>query len=121
MTTQPLLGRVVVVAGEEVGLAAAADAAFRAGAQVAVVSTTLASTACTVRFRADPTDDSVWERVAMHVEQHLGPVDGVVTDGVAQPVVSRVFGPDLDRRGHGDIVVVAGDPVDVVSRLARTP
>lgn len=121
MTTQPLLGRVVVVAGEDETLAVAAEAVSLAGAQVAVVSSTLPAVAATVRFRADPIDDSVWERVAMHVEQHLGPVDGVVTDAGAREVVAGVFGPDLARRGHGEIVVVEGDGAEVVSRLARKP
>ena len=124
-----LVGRVVVVAGDDVRLAEAATAALTAGAKVAVVSRTLEDAAeqlgrePTVRFRADPRDPDAWERIAMHVEQHLGPVDGVVTDEASHAVLDGVFGADLARRGRGDVVVVSDgdDAASLVTRLAGTP
>jgi hypothetical protein len=120
----PLSGRVVVVAGDAQALCAVAAAAVAAGALVAVVSRSLPDdTAATVRFRADPHDPGIWDRIGMHVEQHLGPVDGVATDAVTRAVVEQVFAADLARRGHGDVVTVsAEDDVPlVVTRLCGTP
>ena len=121
---QPLLGRVLVVAGDNAGLTGVAAWALAAGAKVAVVSRTLErTTEATVRFNADPRDSGVWERIAMHVEQHLGPVDGVVTDDSSHATIDAVFGADLARRGRGGVLVVhsGDDPDRVVTLLARTP
>jgi hypothetical protein len=121
---QPLLGRVVVVAGDDPELADVAALAMHHGAAVAVVSTALDdTTTATVRFRADPKDGVVWERLAMDIEQHLGPVDGVATDESSYAVVAGVFAGDLARRGHGQVIAVRGtDAVpDVVTRLCDTP
>ena len=122
MTEQLLVGRVVVVAGTQPQLQQVAEAVVAAGARVAVVSPRLQVDGAVVVFRTEPGDASVWDRVAMHVEQHLGPVDGVVTDPPAAPVVTSVFAPDIARRGHGDVVVVTADddPVGVVTRLCGT-
>ena len=71
---------------------------------------------------ADPADPGVWVRIAPHVEQRLGPVDGVVTDAVSLVTAEAVFGPDLLRRGHGSVLAGAGLPVaDVVSALLGRP
>lgn len=121
-TVNSLVGRVVVVAGEEPALRAVADAAHDAGALVAVVSRTLPDDVSgSVRFRSDPGDPAVWERVAMHVEQHLGPVDGVVTDDKRHDVVNAVFATDLARRGHGTVTVVTDDLDGVLTHLCGTP
>ena len=110
MTADELAGRVVVVAGERPELASVVAAAAAGGALVAVVSRTLGDDIqADVRFRADPTDPAVWDRVAMHVEQHLGPVDGVVTDAEAVDAVTATFATDLARRGHGAVVVAGQD------------
>ena len=119
-----LLGRVVVVAGDDALLANAATAALAAGAKVAVISRALGdATAATVRFNADPRDPGAWERISMHVEQHLGPVDGVVTDEQSRPVVVDVFGADLARRGRAGVLVMqpGDDPRTLVTHLAGTP
>jgi len=118
-----VLGRVIVVAGEDPALEGVAAAAVAAGASVAVVSRTLpGDVPATVRFRADPADRGVWDRVAMHVEQHLGPVDGVATDAGHRSVIDAVFGADLARRGHGTIVTADGEPADaLLTRLRGTP
>jgi NAD(P)-dependent dehydrogenase (short-subunit alcohol dehydrogenase family) len=118
-----LQGRVIVIAGDETVLGAVARAALDAGAFVAVVSRTLPDDAATtVRFRADPDDRGMWDRVAMHVEQHLGPVDGVVTDSRHRAVVAAVFATDLSQRGHGGVVTVSPDesPDDVLIRVDGT-
>ena len=119
-----LNGWVVVVAGEDGALADAAGATLAAGASVGVVSTGLAEqTPASVRFRADPGDPGAWERIAMHIEQHLGPIDGVVTDASSYRVVNDVFALDLSRRGRSPVVIVGpGLPTDtVVTALFGTP
>ena len=124
MSAQPLLGRVIVIAGDEHRLAEVAAVAVDAGALVAVVSQSLAtSTPATVRFRADPRDPGSWERIAMHVEQHLGPVDGVATDGATREVMDAVFRGDLARRGHGCVLTLtsADDAGAVLTRLLGMP
>jgi hypothetical protein len=121
---QVLAGRVVVVAGEDPLLAEVATAVTAVEAHVAVVSRSLPSEVpAAVRFRSDPGDSTVWERVAMHVEQHLGPVDGVVADVTAAAVVESVFDVDLARRRRPGVVVVDAvqGVADVLSRLAGTP
>ena len=51
----------------------------------------------------------------MHIEQHLGPIDGVVTDTAAQGTVQDVFADDLRRRGRAPVIVVGpGDDADAV-------
>ena len=106
----PLLGRVVVVAGDDPRLSAAAESALTAGASVAVVSQTLdRATGASVRFNADPRDPGAWERIAMHVEQHLGPVDAVYTDDDSRATVEGVFAADLARRGRDPVVVIGPD------------
>jgi NAD(P)-dependent dehydrogenase (short-subunit alcohol dehydrogenase family) len=123
----PLLGRVVVVAGRVTGLSRLATALVDAGALVAYVAPTDAVPVAHASVRADPADPSVWERIAPHVEQRLGPVDGVVTDAATAATVEAVFGPDLVRRGHGSVFVVDELAVDdlgidsVVSALLGTP
>ena len=109
------------MAGTDARLVDAIRLMRTAGAVVALVSPDHAIDDVALRFRADPTEPEVWDRVAMHVEQHLGPVDGVVTDAGAAAVVTAVFAPDLRRRGHGQVVVVNDDDVaSVVSRLTGT-
>jgi hypothetical protein len=118
-----LTGRVVVVAGDATTVAPSATALQEAGAAVALVAmATTARSDVTVHVRADPYDIDVWDRVSMHVEQHLGPVDAVVTDATSYDVVRAVFATDLRRRGHGDIVIVEpGDDVAViVTKVAGT-
>ena len=118
MTADELAARVVVVAGERPELASVVAAGVAAGASIAIVSRTLGDDLDgDVRFRADPTDLAVWDRVAMHVEQHLGPVDGVVTDAEAVDVVTATFATDLARRGHGAVVVAGpGEPAEQALR-----
>jgi len=119
-----MLGRIVVVAGETQALAVVAADAVAAGASVAVVSHTLSDDVpASLRFRANPADPAVWDRVAMHIEQHLGPVDGVATDEASYDVVSSVFAEDLVRRGHGAVVSVSdGDePSTTLTRLGCRP
>lgn len=122
VTETPLLGRVVVVAGHAPDLAALAADLVGAGALVAFVAPDGGVPAAQASVRADPADSTVWERIAPHVEQRLGPVDGVVTDARSEATVRAVFGPDLVRRGHGSVLLADGLTVDgVVSALLGTP
>lgn len=117
-----MAGRVVVVAGAAATIGPIAAALHAAGAKVALIAADAARTDVTVHFRADPADGAVWDRVSMHVEQHLGPVDAAVTDATCDDAVRAAFGADLARRGHGGIVVVdpGDDPADVVRQVAGT-
>ena len=103
-----LVGRVVVVAGTDERLPTVVSTLAAAGAFVASVAPTRSDTA-QADFRADPADPAVWERVAPHIEQRLGPVDAVVVDRQCAAVVRDVFLPDLRRRGHGGVHVVTAD------------
>jgi hypothetical protein len=111
--------RVVVVAGRS--LDAAASALAGRGATVAFVADTAVRNGdVAVHFRTDPSDAGAWDRIAMHVEQHLGPIDAVVADAAAAPVVEAGLGADLARRGRSGVVVV-NDADDAVSQVLGTP
>jgi hypothetical protein len=117
----PFTGRVFVVAGSTALLGAVADALTAADALVAVVGHVPLTSDVAAHFHATPTEVEVWTRVVPHVEQRLGPIDGVVCDRLAQLLGERLIGPDLRRRGHGSVVVVEDDDVDDVLRtLADT-
>lgn len=118
------MGWVVVVAGEAIALGDVAREAVAAGASVGVVSASLdRETPATVRFRADPLDLDAWLRIGMHIEQHLGPIDAVVTDEATAGVMRQVFAADLSRRGRSPVSVVdpGADAHDVVTALCGTP
>jgi hypothetical protein len=121
VTPSPFAGRVLVVAGDAAVLDGVTQALLVAGALVAVVGTA-GREGAHVDFRVDPADADVWSRVVPHVEQRLGPVDGVVAWVTIHHLVSDVFEPDLRRRGHGAVVAVGADddPADVLRQLADT-
>jgi len=116
MSATDLSGWVVVVAGDDPALCEVARAALAAGAAVGVVSAHLVDeTPASVRFRADPHDADAWQRIGMHIEQHLGPIDGVVSDASAHRTVQQVFDADLRRRGRASAVVVGpADSADAI-------
>ena len=107
-----LTGRVFIVAGSGATLGNVADALVTAQALVAVVGSVPVSAEVAAHFHADPADESVWQRVVPHVEQRLGPIDGIVTDEAAHAIGERLVGPDFGRRGHGAVIAV-GDASDV--------
>jgi len=111
-----LAGRVFIVAGSDARLGGVANALVAAQALVAVVGSIPVDTAVAAHFHADPADEAVWQRVVPHVEQRLGPIDGVITDGAAQAIGERLVGPDLSRRGHGAVIAI-DDNSDVESTL----
>jgi len=119
-----LNGWVVVVAGNGARLGVVSRTLMTAGAAVGVVSSELDDdTAATVRFRANPRDPEAWWRIAMHIEQHLGPIDGVITDADAHDTVRDVFDADLRRRGRAPVIVIEPDKdaAAVISALTGTP
>ena len=119
---RPLEGRVIVVAGHAATLASLAAALVDAGALVAFVAPNASAPIADAQVHADPADPQVWERIAPHIEQRLGPVDGVVTDAETRETVEAVFGPDLLRRGHGLVLVGDGLPVEtLISALLDMP
>lgn len=113
-------GRVIVVAGEGEHIDRAASTLLDADALVAVVSRTSSATTAAAWFRVDPADPEVWDRVIPHVEQRLGPIDAAVTTSAVHQLVRRLLLPDLERRGHGDVVDVdtAADVDEAISRLS---
>jgi NAD(P)-dependent dehydrogenase (short-subunit alcohol dehydrogenase family) len=104
-----LLGRVVVVAGSHPTFPDLVTSLVDGGAFVAFVSAAGGGPVAHAGFKADPTDRTVWERVAPHVEQRLGPIDLVVADASTVEVLEHVFRADLVRRGHGDIIRTTAD------------
>jgi len=116
VSASSLTGRVVVVAGADDRLPVLVTRLAAEGALVAFVAPTRADDAHAA-FRADPADPRTWERVAPHVEQRLGPVDAVVADATCGAVVTTVFLPDMRRRGHGGVHVLAsGEDVEEMLR-----
>lgn len=115
-------GRVVVVAGYGGVLNAVAGLLVAEDALVAMVTTDAGGPEVAARFRADPTDPQVWDRVIPHVEQRLGPIDAAIIDASVRAIADQLLAPDLVRRGHGAIVTVEGDssPEDLLRKLADT-
>lgn len=118
-----MAGRVFIVAGAGARLGDVADALVNAQALVAVVGSIPVAAAVAAHFHADPADETVWDRVVPHVEQRLGPIDGVITDGAVHAIGERVVGPDLSRRGHGAVVAIdnSSDVESILRRLAGMP
>lgn len=121
MSDGPWPGRVLVVAGADPRLESVATAALGAGAYVAVVSTSFRVPQAQASVHADPRDADVWARVLPHTEQRLGPIDAVVCDPATAVVLAPLVDPDLRRRGHGSVLVLADEPdaATVLSRLAH--
>lgn len=134
MATDPahqLAGIVVVVAADDARLVQAATALLHSGALVGIVTandaavTALAdlpgggNVGVPMAFHAEPSEDASLGRIAPHLEQRLGPVDVVVADPASLASASRVFGPDLARRGHGDVVLLDDDVVSSVAQAVR--
>jgi hypothetical protein len=115
-------GRVFIVAGSGSKLGNVADALVTAQALVAVIGPIPVTTEVAAHFHADPANEDVWERVVPHVEQRLGPIDGVVTDEAAHAIGERMVGADFDRRGHGAVIAVdeSGDVERVLRLLVDT-
>jgi len=107
VTTSPFAGRVFVVAGSAPVFGAIADALVAADAAVALVGRVTTANDPAAHFRADPGDAAVWERVVPHVEQRLGPIDGVLTGAECHDIAESLVAPDLARRGHGAVISVA--------------
>jgi len=118
-----LAGRVFIVAGRGETFTDVARLLVADDAHVAIVTTDAAVPEVAAHFRADPADPDVWSRMVPHVEQRLGPIDAVVTDESGGPIAERLVGPDLQRRGHGAVLVAGpdADPDEIVKRLTGTP
>ncbi|HWB66415.1 MAG TPA: SDR family NAD(P)-dependent oxidoreductase [Mycobacteriales bacterium] len=116
-----LVGKAVVIAGDGRGFVALAEAFAGAGALVAVVADDHHAVAAATRaaeargataygFTADPANPAVWQRVAPHVEQRLGPIDVVVVAGAPdrRAVAIEALRPDMAARRRG-VIVEIGD------------
>ena len=115
-------GRVVVVAGHGGVFTAVARLLVAEDALVAMVTTEADGPEVAARFRADPADRQVWDRVIPHVEQRLGPIDAAITDASVRAIADQLIAPDLARRGHGAILTVddSSSADDVLRKLADT-
>ena len=130
MTLDPLAGHVVVLAG----------AAARAGAELLARGVLLAVVtddrdvideleqtatshpgAMLLSYRSDPSDPALWERIAAHIEQRVGPIDAVLCTAELTEVLEATFAEDMRRRGHGTVLPVssAADPVQQLHRHLR--
>lgn len=114
----PFAGRVFIVAGSAPLFGTVADALTTAQAAVGLVGTATTRTDPGVHFRADSEDADVWARFVPYVEQRLGPIDAVVADERSADIARLLVAPDLQRRGHGAVVVAPDDAgVRVVLRM----
>jgi hypothetical protein len=61
---------------------------------------------------ADPSNRTVWKRIAPHIEQRLGPIDVAVVVATAptRRVISTTLLPDMTARGRG-VLIEAGAKV----------
>ena len=133
MTLDPLAGHVVVLAGTE---AATGIDLMSRGALLAAVSDAPDvideleraaldhPTTVLLSYRADPSDPAVWQRIAPHIEQRVGPVDAVLCAESSLEAAKATFATDMRRRGHGVILAISsGQDVvaDLPHLLRRTP
>jgi NAD(P)-dependent dehydrogenase (short-subunit alcohol dehydrogenase family) len=133
VTLDPLAGHVVVLAGSA---ARAGIELMSRGVLLAAVTDDrdvvdeLERTAAEhpetmlLSYCTDPTDPAVWQRVAAHIEQRVGPVDAVLCAADDADLLEATFGDDLRRRGHGAVIVLSAgmDPAAALHRhLRRTP
>ncbi|HTR71393.1 MAG TPA: hypothetical protein VMH41_14355 [Mycobacteriales bacterium] len=117
-----LAGRTVVLAADRARASIAVEVARALAAQHArfacviadrsALTAALAAAAAldvpALGVNADPALPSVWERVTPHTEQHLGPIDAVVTIGtprIRRPVASALL-PDMLARGRGVLIEI---------------
>jgi hypothetical protein len=65
---------------------------------------------------ADPSSAAVWERIAPHIEQRLGPIDVVVVLGeqTMRDVVRAAVLPDMTAR-HRGVLVEVDDSASVIT------
>jgi hypothetical protein len=65
-------------------------------------------------FTVDPADPSVWQRIAPHIEQRLGPIDIVICGGAAdvRTTVASALVPDMKARHRGVLIEIGADNVE---------
>jgi hypothetical protein len=65
-------------------------------------------------FTVDPADPSVWQRIAPHIEQRLGPIDVVICGGGAtiHDAVVAALAPDMAARHRGILIDIGTDIVE---------
>ncbi|MBV9291604.1 MAG: hypothetical protein JO222_04075 [Frankiales bacterium] len=120
MVTGELEGFVVLVAGDDPALTEVGGFLIGCGAFVAFVSQRRRLESAQVSFAADPADPAVWERAVPHVEQRLGPIDGVVTDTSIAAVVEPYVADTFAQRHRGPVVQFAGDIAAALTQLRAT-
>jgi len=125
-----LTGKAVVVAGDSPALTEVVRGLAANGALLAIVCADRSIVAAAVAvaevldatvngMTADPSSAAVWERIAPHIEQRLGPIDVVVAQGDAllRQAVSTALLPDMAARHRGVLVEIDTE----VSRVRHGP
>jgi NAD(P)-dependent dehydrogenase (short-subunit alcohol dehydrogenase family) len=121
-----LTGKTMIVAGDSSYLLEVTQALAGNGVLLAIVApdrqlveaaVALAEAADGVVFgiTADPSAAVIWQRIASHIEQRLGPIDVVVAIATAptRRVIAKALLPDMTAR-HRGVLIEAG--AKVVSR-----
>jgi hypothetical protein len=114
-----LTGKAIVLAGDSRRLVEVARGLAANAAMLAIVATDrdiveeavqIAESldATVVGMTADPASAQVWERIAPHIEQRLGPIDVAVALGdlALRAAVSAALLPDMAARHRGVLVEV---------------
>jgi hypothetical protein len=121
-----LTGKVAIIAGEPSEVILDVVATFAAhqmpvavvvadrGAAAAAAAMYDATDVGVIAVTADPSDPAVWQRVAPHAEQRLGPIDVVVLSGPTdlRDAVLATLLPDMAARKRGVIIEIAAEVPD---------
>lgn len=72
-------------------------------------------------FTVDPADPVVWQRIAPHIEQRLGPIDVVIAvgDEGVRATVAAALVPDMLARHRGVLVEIGADDVAPLTNNVR--
>jgi hypothetical protein len=114
-----LTGKAVIVAGDSAHIVECVRGFAANGALLAIVAADRGIVDDAVRLAegldaavlgmtADPSSPPVWERVAPHIEQRLGPIDVTIAIGRAplRAVVTAALLPDMTARRRGVMVEI---------------
>jgi NAD(P)-dependent dehydrogenase (short-subunit alcohol dehydrogenase family) len=117
-----LTGKAVIVAGDSSHITEIVRGFAANGALLAIVAADRSIVGDAVRvaegldaavlgMTADPAAMAVWERLAPHIEQRLGPIDIAIAIGGAplRAVITDAMLPDMTSRGRGVLVEIDAD------------
>lgn len=115
-----LTGKAVIVAGDSPWIVEVVRGLAANGALLAIVAedrgivddavrVAEALDAAVMGMTADPASAEVWDRIAQHIEQRLGPIDVAVAIGgtALRGAVSAAVLPDMTARHRGVLIEIA--------------